>query len=213
MGPEDKETAKAFTDELEKRHKENQEQLQALENKLIKDVERICKEKDEVIRQKDIIIAETSDTNQYNKNMADIAAHIKPKAVKVREPIKFSQPTRGLTTERWLKDYVRYIKCQYPGESHPLHITIALYLEGPAFEWYAAQSHETQDSFEMIKAGLIAHFKDKERSFKRQRLTPFDSQNHTMEDWITEVDPYFNETSNTSSLTKPHNIQPSDSPV
>ena len=163
--------------------------LEALQQSIRQEREQLQQDK------KDLEQAYNTKT-QHHANMADIATALgaHKRNSHIREPSKFSKPTRGKTTHRWLKDYERYIRVRYPGEDHPKHISIAKYLDGTAFEWYSTQPHSTQDSYTKIAEGLLEHFKDRENDFKMETLEPFDSTLSTMEEWLKKAQNFFRET-------------------
>ena len=53
------------------------------------------------------------------------------------------------------------------------------------------QPTSIQDDYDLIKKGLIHHFKDVENDIKLLTLSPFDPTLHTMEEWLKDANTHF----------------------
>ena len=133
-----------------------------------------------------------NEKSQNEQSICDLASAIsKANKQHIREPAKFSKPDIKMSTKKWFGDLERYVRIMYPKGGHPLHVTCAYFLAGPAYEWYRMQPVSTQDDYDLIKKGLIHHFKDLENDIKLLTLTSFDPTLHTMEEWLKDANTHF----------------------
>ena len=109
----------------------------------------------------------------------------------MRKPTPFSQPTLSNPTEKFFKDYERYIKLWKPKSAKAPAVYLPTCLSGAALTCYDRQATDTKDDYVMMKKEITDFFQEQQEDLELQTLQPFDSSKQTMNEYLQEAKDFF----------------------
>ena len=109
----------------------------------------------------------------------------------MRKPTPFSQPTLSNPTEKFFKDYERYIKLWKPKSDRAPAVYLPTCLAGAALTCYDRQATDTKDDYIKMKKEITDFFQEQQEDLELQTLQPFDSGKQTMNEYLQEAKDFF----------------------
>ena len=176
-----------------------QQQIQEKHMELQVDRDRITREKEamqqELLDMKAIleagITARERDAVKAVENFSKVLDKINPADTNLRKPTTFGQPTLATSTDKFFKDYERYIRLWKPNSVSALSTYLPTYLAGKAHACYARQPTDIKDDYLAMREKITQYFQEMQEDIEMQTLHHYDSTKQTIQEYLEEAQEFF----------------------